>query len=171
MKKENSEIFQCRNGYIMVYLFRWYSLWIRWGGGWGSGHPDPEIGGRGWFIKKIFLALWASVWSKISEGRAPRTPPLIRHCGSHFPPGVTPGICSSVSSVRDKNCRFLGLDCPLSVGNTQRGIHPPEGTTSNSVLLVSSLRSKRSQSRYKRLLRWLASLTFQWHSVFIPTVN
>ena len=29
----------------MVYLFRWYSLLIRWGGGWGSGHPDPEIGG------------------------------------------------------------------------------------------------------------------------------
>ena len=39
----------------MVYLFRWYSLWIRWGGGWGSGHPDPEIGGGGVIYKKDFF--------------------------------------------------------------------------------------------------------------------
>ena len=36
----------------------------------GSGHPDQEIkgGGGGGGLKKIFLALWASVWSKNKWG-------------------------------------------------------------------------------------------------------
>ena len=63
----------------------------------GGCHPDPEIkwaGGGGvlglkkiflalwasvWpglWLKKIFLALWASVWSKNKRGLAPWAPPL-----------------------------------------------------------------------------------------------
>ena len=44
--------------------------------GWGSGHPDPEIrGGPG--LKKIFLALRVSFWSKNKVGeQAPQAPPL-----------------------------------------------------------------------------------------------
>ena len=34
------------------------------GGGGGAGHPDPEIRGGTSLKKKIFSALWASVWSK-----------------------------------------------------------------------------------------------------------
>ena len=44
--------------------------------GGGSGHPDPEIrGGPG--LKKIFLALRVSFWSKNKVGeQAPQAPPL-----------------------------------------------------------------------------------------------
>ena len=39
----------------------------------GPGHPDPEIKWGGPVWKKIFSALWASVWSK--NKRAPPPPP------------------------------------------------------------------------------------------------
>ena len=46
----------------------------------GGCHPDREIkwaGGGGVLgLKKIFLALWASVWSKNERGLAPWAPPL-----------------------------------------------------------------------------------------------
>ena len=49
----------------------------------GPGHPDPEIKWGGPVWKKIFSALWASVWSKNKRGaRAPPPPP---------PPGPSPG--------------------------------------------------------------------------------
>ena len=46
-------------------------LHIRWGRG---GHPDPEIRGDGAVSKKIFSALWASVWSKNKGGPGPPGP-------------------------------------------------------------------------------------------------
>ena len=49
----------------------------------GPSHPDPEItggakgGGGVGSLQRIFLALWASVWSKTKEGaRTARAPPL-----------------------------------------------------------------------------------------------
>ena len=36
--------------------------------GWGGGHPDPEIRGRGPVSKIFFTALRASVWSKNKVG-------------------------------------------------------------------------------------------------------
>ena len=47
-----------------------------------GGHPDPEIKG-GQSPKKIFSALWASVWSKNKGGhRSPGSLPWIRHCST-----------------------------------------------------------------------------------------
>ena len=43
----------------------------------GGGHPDTEIRGGG-SLKKNFLALWASVWSKNKGGPGPI--PWISHC-------------------------------------------------------------------------------------------
>ena len=42
------------------------------------GHPDPDIRGGGAVSKKIFLALWASVWSKNmgGGGQVSQAPPL-----------------------------------------------------------------------------------------------
>ena len=39
-----------------------------------GGHPDPEIR-EAWSPKKLFSALWASVWSK-NKGGPPLDPPL-----------------------------------------------------------------------------------------------
>ena len=47
-----------------------------------GGHPDPEIKG-GQSPKKIFSALWASVWSKNKGGhRSPGSLPWIRQCST-----------------------------------------------------------------------------------------
>ena len=43
----------------------------------GPGHPDPEIKWGGPVWKKIFSALWASVWSKNKRGAPP--PPRAPH--------------------------------------------------------------------------------------------
>ena len=50
--------------------------WVK-GGGWGNGHPDPEIRGRPG-LQKIFSTLRALVSSKNKGGggRAPQAPPL-----------------------------------------------------------------------------------------------
>ena len=49
--------------------------------GGGGGHPDPEIRGGGQSSKKVFLALWASLWAK-NKGNcwAPWAQPWIHHC-------------------------------------------------------------------------------------------
>ena len=44
--------------------------------GWGGGHPDPEIRGRGSLPKKCFSALQASVWSKNKWGGGAVAGPL-----------------------------------------------------------------------------------------------
>ena len=44
------------------------------GGGEGVGHPEPEI--RGAAPPQIFLALWASFWSKTKGGGVPQALPL-----------------------------------------------------------------------------------------------
>ena len=48
----------------------------------GAGHPDTEIrgGGGSGLQKKIFLALWTSVWFKNKGGGFPGPLPWIRHC-------------------------------------------------------------------------------------------
>ena len=48
-----------------------------WGGGGGSGHPDPSIRGGGGRSIKFCLAPWASVWSKNKGGCGPLDPPLV----------------------------------------------------------------------------------------------
>ena len=48
-------------------IYQWQIQTFRWGG--GGGHPDTEIRGDG--LKKKFLALWASVWSKNKGGPNP----------------------------------------------------------------------------------------------------
>ena len=56
-------------------------LQIRGEGGGGPGHLDPEIRGSS-SPKKLFRALWVSVWSKNKRGAAPPLdPPLQDTCG------------------------------------------------------------------------------------------
>ena len=45
----------------------------------GPGHPDPEIKWGGPVWKKIFSALWASVWSKNKKGARPPPPSRAPH--------------------------------------------------------------------------------------------
>ena len=65
----------------------------------GSGHPDQEIKGGGG-LKKFFLALWASVWSKNKwgGGGSPLDQPLNKH-----PPRIT---AHPIHVVKPQTLRF-----------------------------------------------------------------
>ena len=45
-----------------------------WGG--GGGHPNPEMGGRGWSPKKFFWPCGPHFGQKVKGGRTPLDPPL-----------------------------------------------------------------------------------------------